>query len=59
MTRVAWPLQWIDKTFTSRVRTEEILKPELEESLNYKDFEKAVDFLPGSHRHWQVRVLAL
>jgi hypothetical protein len=50
---ITWPLQWINKTFTSRARTEEILKPELEGSLNYKDFEKAVDFLPGNHRHWQ------
>jgi hypothetical protein len=53
---VAWPSQWIDKTFTSRTRTEELLRPELDDSLVPADFEKAVDFLSGNQRYWKVRV---
>lgn len=50
-----WPLFWVNKTFTSRARTEELLKPELENSnLSYADYEKAIEFLPGRHRHYQV-----
>lgn len=56
MSSNAWPLSWINKTFTSRERTEELLKPELESSrLSYSDYEKAVEFLPGKQRHYQVR----
>jgi len=49
-------LSWMDKTFTSRAKTEELLRPELDNSLLPSDFEKAVDFLPSSQRRWQVRV---
>ena len=56
---MVWPSSWMDKTFTSRARTEQLLRPELDNSLLPSDFEKAVDFLPSSQRHWQVRVTFL
>jgi hypothetical protein len=54
MVITVWPIHWIDKTFTSRTRTEELLRPELENSLTPGDFEKALDFLPATQRHWKV-----
>jgi hypothetical protein len=53
---VAWPFTWIDDTFTSRARTEALLRPELDNSLRQADFENAVDFFSGSQRHLRVRV---
>lgn len=53
----AGPITWqfIRKTFTTTERTRELLAPELEQSLSLADFEKAVNFLPGSQRYWPVR----
>lgn len=51
-----WPAGWIITTFTSPAKTEELLRPELEDNLSYADFQKALDFFPGSHRRLRVRV---
>lgn len=51
------PITWtfIRTTFTTKERTRDLLAPELERSLNHNDFERAVQFLPGSQRYWPVR----
>lgn len=51
------PITWkfIRRTFTTQERTRDLLAPELERSLAQADFERAVHFLPGSHRYWPVR----
>ncbi|KZP31245.1 hypothetical protein FIBSPDRAFT_1037698 [Athelia psychrophila] len=48
------PITWkfIRRTFTTQERTRDLLSPELERSLAQADFERAVHFLPGSHRYW-------
>lgn len=53
---VAWPFIWINNTFATRAKTEELLRPELEHTLTAGDFEKAVNFFPGKQQHYQVRV---
>ncbi|KAL4064919.1 hypothetical protein V8B97DRAFT_1919869 [Scleroderma yunnanense] len=48
-----YPLEWLTSTFPSRERTFELLRPELENNvLTQHDFDLAVMFLPGTHRHW-------
>ncbi|KIM85322.1 hypothetical protein PILCRDRAFT_817326 [Piloderma croceum F 1598] len=48
MVTINWPISWIESTFTSRAKTEELLRPELDRSLLQIDFEKALDFFPTS-----------
>ncbi|OBZ80085.1 hypothetical protein A0H81_00959 [Grifola frondosa] len=44
-----YPIQWLDETFTSRSRAEELLRPDLDSGLiNQHDFELATVFLPSS-----------
>ena len=51
-----YPTQWLDSTFTSRARTEQLLRPELESGfVTEHDFNLASSFLPGYHRYWPVR----
>ncbi|KAI0756609.1 hypothetical protein C8Q80DRAFT_1092079 [Daedaleopsis nitida] len=43
---------WFDSTFTSRQRTEQLLRPDLESGLlSQHDYNLAVSFLPGYHRY--------
>ncbi|KAH9837134.1 uncharacterized protein C8Q71DRAFT_756910 [Rhodofomes roseus] len=47
------PIQWLDSTFSSRARTEELLRPDLEAGLiTPHDYSLATTFLPASHRYW-------
>ncbi|KAI0080082.1 hypothetical protein K474DRAFT_1658343 [Panus rudis PR-1116 ss-1] len=48
-----YPVQWLDSTFRSRSRTEELLRPDLESGLiTEHDYNLARDFLPGYHRYY-------
>ena len=49
---------WAQQTFTTRAKTEQLLRPELEPAgtLTVGDFEKAVDFYPGEQRRLPVCV---
>ncbi|CCM05169.1 uncharacterized protein FIBRA_07378 [Fibroporia radiculosa] len=50
---MAYPIQWLDATFNSRTKTEDLLRPDLESGLiSQHDFQLAVAFLPASHRYW-------
>ncbi|KAI1793943.1 hypothetical protein LXA43DRAFT_884595 [Ganoderma leucocontextum] len=43
---------WFDNAFTSHIRTEQLLRPDLESGLlSQHDFNLAVSFLPGYHRY--------
>ena len=48
-------VQWLDNTFKSRARTEELLRPELESGIiTEHDYNLAAQFLPGNHRYYPV-----
>ncbi|KAH0838379.1 hypothetical protein J3R83DRAFT_6662 [Lanmaoa asiatica] len=48
-------IAWLHKTFTTRQRTAELLRPELEEHvLSPHDYELATRFLPGPNMYWHV-----
>ncbi|KAG8219886.1 hypothetical protein J3R82DRAFT_865 [Butyriboletus roseoflavus] len=48
-------IAWLHKTFTTRQRTAELLRPELEEHvLSSHDYELATRFLPGLSKDWHV-----
>ncbi|CAL1695492.1 unnamed protein product [Somion occarium] len=48
-----YAVQWLDRTFRSRARAEELLRPDLEEGLiTEHDYNLAVSFLPGHHRYF-------
>lgn len=50
-------LSWLHKTFPTRQRTAELLRPELEEQvLSLHDYELATRFLPGPNMDWHVSV---
>lgn len=49
-------LIWMERTFKERSVTESLLAPERENGLlNHHDYELALAFLPGIHRHYNVR----
>ena len=51
-----YPIQWLDETFSSRRKAEELLRPDLEAGLiTQHDFDLATTFLPGWNRYWPVR----
>lgn len=51
------PVQWLDKTFSSRERTQELLQPDLESGLlSQHDYQAAVMLYSGTHRYWPVRI---
>lgn len=52
---VKWPIVWLNRTFSSRNTTEELLRPELEGTLSQADYEKALDFFPGRQQYLSVR----
>lgn len=46
-------VQWLDQTFSSRARTEVLLRPELEAGvITEHDYAVATTFLPGYHRYY-------
>jgi hypothetical protein len=50
------PFTWLESTFNTRARTEQLLLPELDDGLiTQRDFEAAVDFFPGAQRYYSVR----
>jgi len=50
---MAYPIQWLDSTFNSRARAEELLRPDLDSGLiTSHDYQLATTFLPASHRYW-------
>jgi len=50
------PLIWLESTFNTRSRTEQLLRPELENGLiTQHDFDAAVDFYPSAQRYYTVR----
>ncbi|TFY79046.1 hypothetical protein EWM64_g4968 [Hericium alpestre] len=54
---VVYPVPWLEGTFTSRDRTEALLKPELENgTITYHDYESATSFYPGMHKYYPVRI---
>jgi hypothetical protein len=54
--RVPIPLTWLESTFNTRSRTEQLLRPELENGvITQHDFDTAVDFFPGVQRYYSVR----
>jgi hypothetical protein len=49
-------LFWMERTFKERATTESLLSPERENGLlTSHDYDAAVNFLPGAHRHYNVR----
>ena len=54
---IEYNLIWMERTFKERSTTERLLAPELENGiLSQHDYDLAVNFLPGLHRHYNVRV---
>ncbi|KAI0734516.1 hypothetical protein C8Q72DRAFT_806581 [Fomitopsis betulina] len=50
---MSYPVEWLDNTFRSRARAEELLRPDLESGLiTPHDFHLATQFLPAQHRYW-------
>ena len=48
-------IAWFHKTFTTRQRTAELLRPELDERvISTHDYELATRFLPGPGLDWHV-----
>lgn len=57
---MAYPVHWLDETFTSRSRAESLLRPDLEAGLiTEHDYHLATTFLPGYHRHYAVSIARL
>lgn len=46
-------IRWVERTFTSSAKTEALLAPE-RENLASHDYDAAINFLPGFHRHYKV-----
>ena len=54
---MSYPVQWLDDTFRTQARAEELLRPDLESGLiTPHDFQLATHFLPAPHRYWPVRI---
>ena len=52
-------VNWMSSAFKSRAAAEALLSPELESgNLSYRDYDTAIQFLPGPHRYYHVRSLA-
>lgn len=50
------PLTWLERSFSTRSRTEQLLRPELDDGvITQHDFDAAVDFFPGAQRYYSVR----
>ena len=54
--RVPIPLTWLQSSFDTRARTEQLLSPELHDgTITQHDFDATVDFFPGAQRYYSVR----
>jgi hypothetical protein len=54
--RVPIPLTWLESTFNTRSRTEQLLRPELDDGvITQRDFDAAVSFFPSAQRYYSVR----
>jgi hypothetical protein len=57
--RGTYPIEWIERTFTSPAVTAELLKPELEEGcITPNDYRLAQAFFPGNYRFVKVSFLS-
>lgn len=57
--RVPIPLTWLESTFDTRSRTEQLLRPELDDGvITQHDFDAAVNFFPSPQRYYSVRHLS-
>ncbi|KAF8807493.1 hypothetical protein BYT27DRAFT_7189565 [Phlegmacium glaucopus] len=53
-------INWMDSVFRSRTRTEALLSPERESgNLTTRDYEAAIQFLPGTHHYYPIIGLAV
>ncbi|KAI9445290.1 hypothetical protein H4582DRAFT_905792 [Lactarius indigo] len=53
--RVPIPLTWLESTFNTRSRTEQLLRPELDNGvITQHDFDAAVDFFPSTQRYYSI-----
>lgn len=51
-------INWMDSVFRSRARAEALLSPERESgNLTTRDYDAAIQFLPGTHHYYPVRSL--
>jgi hypothetical protein len=51
-------IRWMYSAFRSRAAAETLLSPERESgNLTSRDYDDAIQFLPGPHRHYPVRSL--
>lgn len=51
-------INWIYSAFSSRATAEVLLSPERESgNLTTRDYDAAIQFLPGTHRYYPVRSL--
>lgn len=49
---------WMNSTFKTRAAAEALLSPERESgNLTFRDYNDAIQFLPGPHRYYPVRSL--
>jgi hypothetical protein len=54
--RIPIALAWLESHFNSRSRTEQLLRPELDNGvITQHDFDAAVDFFPSAQRYYTVR----
>ena len=52
-------VDWMDSTFGSRAAAEALLSPERESgNLTSRDYDDAIQFFSGNHRHYPVRCLS-
>jgi len=54
--RVPIALTWLESNFNTRSRTEQLLRPELDNGvITQHDFDAAVNFFPSAQRYYSVR----
>lgn len=52
-------INWMNSVFRSRARAEALLSPERESgNLTTRDYDAAIQFLPGTHHYYPVRPLS-
>ena len=53
-----YDISWMNSVFRSRARAEALLSPERESgNLTTRDYDTAIQFLPGTHHYYPVRSL--
>jgi hypothetical protein len=56
---LVYNVHWMVSTFGSRTAAEALLSPERESgNLTSRDYDTAIQFLPGNHRYYPVRSLS-